>query len=241
MAGIGGVGLGFAAGVLSILSPCVLPLVPMVLASAASAHRWGMGALVAGLILSFVAIGLFVATIGFSLGLTGDVVRMISAVMLAMVGLVLLSAALQDRFAIAMSGISNAGNSFSGRFAQSGAFGQFMVGLLLGAVWSPCVGPTLGAASVLAAQGKDLGGVALVMAAFAVGSALPLVAIGAGSRTALRRWQGRVIGAGKRGKQILGAAVMVVALLILTGADRRLETYLVDVSPDWLTDATTRF
>jgi cytochrome c biogenesis protein CcdA len=238
---LGSVGLGFAAGVLSILSPCVLPLVPLVLASAASAHRWGMAALATGLVVSFVAIGLFVATIGFSLGLTGDVFRTISAVMLMLLGLTLLSDALQARFALAVGGIGNAGNSLSSRLAVGGLPGQFLVGLLLGAIWSPCVGPTLGAASVLAAQGKDLGSVALVMAAFALGTAVPLLAIGSVSRATLRRWQGSIMNAGKRGKHILGATVLAVALLILTGADRHLETFLVDHSPDWLTDVTTRF
>jgi cytochrome c biogenesis protein CcdA len=240
-AGIGTLGFGFAAGVLSILSPCVLPLVPLVLTGAASAHRWGMAALGAGLVLSFVAIGLFVATIGFSLGLTGDVFRMISAALLALLGLTLLSGALQARFAGAMAGVGNAGNALAGRLAISGLAGQFVVGLLLGAIWSPCVGPTLGAASVLAAQGKDLGGVALVMVAFAIGTALPLLAIGAVSRGTLRRWQGRMMGAGRTGKQVLGVAVLAVALLILTGADHQLEAMLVNASPDWLTDLTTRF
>lgn len=62
------IGLGFLAGVLSTLSPCVLPLLPMVLGPASSAHRFGVPALAAGLVTSFVAVGLFVATIGFSIG-----------------------------------------------------------------------------------------------------------------------------------------------------------------------------
>jgi cytochrome c biogenesis protein CcdA len=239
--GVGGIGLGFAAGVLSILSPCVLPLIPLVLASAAASHRWGMGALAAGLVVSFVAIGLFVATIGFSLGLTGDVFRLISAVMLVLLGLTLLSSALQARFASALAGVGNAGNRLAARVAAPGLPGQFLVGILLGAIWSPCVGPTLGAASVLAAQGKDLAGVAVVMVAFAAGTALPLLLIGSLSRATLRRWQNRMAGAGQWGKHALGATVLAVALLILTGADHQVETYLVDVSPAWLTDLTTRF
>ena len=59
-----------------------------------------------------------------------------------------------------------------------GPAGQFGVGVLLGAVWSPCVGPTLGAASLLAAQGRDLGQVALTMFVFGLGAALPLLALG---------------------------------------------------------------
>jgi len=239
--GAGSLGFGFAAGVLSTLSPCVLPLLPLVLTGAASAHRFGMAALTAGLALSFVTLGLFVATVGFSIGLTGDLFRSISAVLLAILGVVLLSGALQARFAGAASTVADAGNQLLSRLSPSGLVGQFLVGLMLGAIWSPCVGPTLGAASVLAAQGKDLTGVALVMATFAVGAALPLLVVGSLSRATLRRWQGSMLGAGKAGKQLLGAMLLATALLILTGADHALEAGLVIASPAWLTDLTTRF
>ncbi len=234
-------GFGFLAGLLSILSPCVLPLLPMVLGPAAAAGRFGLAALAAGLVAAFVGVGLFVATIGFAVGLDGAVFRIGAAVLLAGLGLVLLSATLQDRFALAAGGLSDAGNRWLARLAPRGAGGQFVLGLLLGTVWSPCVGPTLGAASVLAAQGESLGAVAAVMAAFGLGAALPLVAIGLLSREALRRWRATLAGAGKGGKLVLGAASLALALMILTGLDHRLETLLVEASPDWLTRLTTRF
>jgi cytochrome c-type biogenesis protein len=127
------------------------------------------------------------------------------------------------------------------RVTPEGLGGQFLLGALLGAVWSPCVGPTLGAASVLAAQGRDVASVAAVMAAFGLGTAVPLLLIGTLSREALGRWRGRLMGAGKAGKLVLGGAALAVAALILTGADRAIETALVAASPAWLTDLTTRF
>jgi len=236
---------GLLAGVLSTLSPCVLPLLPLVLGSAVAAHRFGMLALGAGLILAFVGVGFFVATIGFSIGLDGDVFRVMSAVLLAAVGLVLLSAPLQARLAIATSGMGNAGNSLLSRFAPERALGgwpgQFVIGLVLGAIWSPCVGPTLGAASLLAAKGENLGDAAAVMAAFGLGAAMPLVLVGSLSRQALMRWRGRMMAAGQGGKYVLGGGALTVALLILTGWDRALETAMVNASPAWLTDLTTRF
>lgn len=235
------IGFGFLAGLLSILSPCVLPLLPMVLGPATAAGRFGLAALAAGLVTSFVAVGLFVATIGFSLGLDGTVFRMAAAVMLAALGLVLLSSPLQNRFALATGGLSDVANRWMARVSPQGASGQFLLGLLLGAVWSPCVGPTLGAASVLAAQGQSLGTVSAVMAAFGLGAALPLLAIGASSREAMRRWRGGLLGAGNGGKLALGAIAIAVAGLILTGADHGLETIVVDHSPDWLTRLTTSF
>jgi cytochrome c-type biogenesis protein len=238
---LGGIGFGLVAGMLSTLSPCVLPLLPLVLGPAMAAHRFGVPALAAGLVVSYVGVGLFVAVIGFSIGLDGEVFRAISAVLLGLFGIVLLSGALQQRFAMAAGGIGNAGNRMIARLTPAGPGGQFLLGLLLGAVWSPCVGPTLGAASLLAAQGRDLAGVTAVMVAFGLGTAIPLLAIGALSREALLRWRGRITSAGKTGKLVLGAGTLAVAALILSGADRSLETVLVAASPAWLTDLTTRF
>jgi cytochrome c biogenesis protein CcdA len=219
----------------------VLPLLPLVFGPAAAAHRFGMAALAAGLVISFVAVGLFIATVGFSIGLDGDVFRTAAAVLLAGLGVVLLSGALQTRLAVAAGGVSDAGSRLIDRVTPSGLGGQFVLGLLLGAVWSPCVGPTLGAASVLASQGKDLPAVASVMVAFGVGTAVPLLAVGLVSRQVLARWRGRMLQAGKVGKYLLGLSMLAVAALILTGTDRTLEAALVSASPAWLTDLTTRF
>lgn len=237
----GSIGFGFVAGVLSTLSPCVLPLLPLVLGPAAATHRLGLAALAAGLVASFVGIGLFVVTIGFAIGLDGEVFRTASAALLAMLGAVLLSDALQRRFALATAGVGNLGHRMIARLTPEGLGGQFLLGVLLGAVWSPCVGPTLGAASVLAAQGRDIPSVAAVMAAFGLGTAVPLLLVGTLSREALGRWRGRLMGAGKAGKLVLGGGALAVAGLILTGADRSIETALVATSPAWLTDLTTRF
>jgi cytochrome c-type biogenesis protein len=88
--------LALLAGGLSVLSPCVLPLLPIVLGTAASAQRLGPVALAAGLAVSFTAIGLFVATIGFAAGVDSGVFRLVSASLLIAVGLVMLVPRLQE-------------------------------------------------------------------------------------------------------------------------------------------------
>jgi cytochrome c biogenesis protein CcdA len=236
-----GIGLALVAGILSTLSPCVLPLLPIVLGAAVSEHRLGPAALAAGLALSFVAIGLFVATIGFSLGLDGVVFRTTAAVLLVAFGAVLLVPQLQARVAVAAGPVSNWAEHRFGGFSTRGLGGQFGVGLLLGAVWSPCVGPTLGAASVLAAQGRDLGQVALTMAAFGLGAAVPLLLLGLLSREALMRWRGRLMSTGSGAKMALGSVLIASGILILSGADKALEASLVSAMPAWLTELTTRF
>ena len=234
-------GLALIAGTLSVLSPCVLPLLPIVLGTAASEHRLGPAGLAAGLAVSFTAIGLFVATVGFAAGIDTGVFRTISAVLLIAVGVVLLVPKLQEQFALAAAPVSNRAGGYADNFTPRGLFGQFGLGLLLGAVWSPCVGPTLGAASLLAAKGEDLAQVALTMLAFGIGAALPLMLLGLVSREAMMRWRGRLMETGKAGKALLGVLLVAVGLLVATNADKRLETVLVDASPAWLTELTTRF
>jgi len=234
-------GLALLAGVLSVLSPCVLPLLPIVLGTAASAHRFGPVALAIGLALSFTVIGLFVATIGFAAGLDTGVFRTISAILLIGVGLVLLVPKLQEQFALAAAPVSNWAGGYTDNFTPGSLAGQFGLGLLLGAVWSPCVGPTLGAASVLAAKGEDLTQVGLTMLMFGIGAALPLMLLGFVSREAMMRWRGRLMETGSVGKTLLGVLLVMVGLLVATNLDKRLETVLVDASPDWLTNLTTKF
>src|SRR5260370_28644425 len=139
----------FLAGVLSTLSPCVLPLLPLVLGAAVSEPRFGPAAFAAGLAASFVAIGLFVATIGFSIGLDTGIFRGIAALLLLGVGIILLVPPLQSRLAVAGGSLSSwTDHRFVG-FAATGLKGQVAVVLFLGAVWCPCAGPTLRPRSVL--------------------------------------------------------------------------------------------
>jgi cytochrome c-type biogenesis protein len=234
-------GLSLVAGALSTLSPCVLPLVPVLIASAVNAHRWGALALGIGLALSFAFIGIFLATAGVSLGLDPNTFRTVGAVILAIFGLTMLVPQLQTVFARATGALSNSGNQLLARVTFEGLPGQFLVGLVLGVVWSPCVGPTLGAATTLASQGRDLSQIGLLMLIFGVGAAAPLVLLGSLSRASLTKVRGRLLNAGKYGKQAFGIVMLGLGVLIATGIDKSVEAWILDRTPDWLTAVTTRF
>ena len=238
---MGGFGLAFLAGLLSILSPCVLPILPVVVGAAAAEHRLGPAALAGGLAASFVVIGLFFATIGFSLGLDSGAARQAAALVLIALGAVLAVPQLQARVAVAAGPIGRWSDERFGRSSRRGPGGQFAVGLLLGAVWGPCVGPTLGAASALAAQGRDLGQVATTMLLFGLGAATPLLVLGRVSRDVLLRWRGRMLSTGQGLKSALGVSLIAGGVLALSGLDHSVEAALVDASPPWLTELTTRF
>jgi cytochrome c-type biogenesis protein len=234
-------GLGYLAGVLSTLSPCVLPLIPILLATAVGAHRLGPYALAAGLALSFAIVGVFIATLGASLGLDASTFRSVAAVVLIGFAVVLLSSRLQERFATATSGLSAVGDQLLSRMHLEGLTGQLVIGLVLGIIWSPCVGPTLGAATTLASQGQSLAQIALLMLVFGVGAGTPLVVLGSLSRSTVMRVRGRMMAAGRGGKVALGLLLLAVGVAILTGWDKQFEAWAVDASPAWLTALTTRF
>lgn len=94
---------------------------------------------------------------------------------------------------------------------------------------------------MLASRGEDLSAVATTMAAFGLGAAAPLMLLGALSRQAMARWRDRLLTVGKQAKQALGASLVLIGVLIVSGYDKTLETALVTASPEWLTQLTTRF
>ncbi len=233
--------LALLAGLTSILSPCVLPLAPIVVSTAISKHRFGPLALAGGLALSFTVAGLFIATIGFSLGLDDAMLRNAGAVLLLAFGVVLVVPRFQTQFALAAGPIGDWTERRLGGRSADGLSGQFGVGALLGAVWVPCVGPTMGAAITLAAQGRDLFQVAMTMLVFAAGTALPLILLGLLSRSALTRWREKLISAGSVGKTVLGTVLIANGVLILSGFDKTLEVAVIDSLPVWLLELGARY
>jgi cytochrome c biogenesis protein CcdA len=238
---VGGLGLAFLAGMLSILSPCVLPLLPIILGGAAAKHRLAPAALAAGLAISFTALSLFVTTIGYALAIGEGAFRAVAAILLVVLGAAMLSPAIEIRFALAVGPVANwSERCFRGQMSD-GLAGQFATGLLLGAVWSPCVGPTLGAVSLLIAQGTDPAGAALALTLLGAGAAMPLILIGLASRAALAHWRVSLLSTGQGIKRVIGAVLIALGLLTLTGLDRAFQTALVRLSPSWLTEFTTQF
>lgn len=231
--------LAFGAGVLSTLSPCVVPILPIILTTAFNQHRFGALALAFGLAISFAIIGTTLASIGASVGITQGSFRFIAAIIMGILGVVLLSKRLQDYFAQSISGVGGFGNSLLSKMTINGLTGQFVIGLLLGLIWSPCVGPTLGAAITLASQGTHISSIALMMGVFGFGAGLPLAILGFVSRSVLNKVRGRLANVGFIGKKILGAFLLIISILILTGLDKSMEAFLVEISPTWLTELTT--
>jgi cytochrome c biogenesis protein CcdA len=239
VAELGGLALGYAAGALSTLSPCVLPLLPIILFGTLEQHVWGPLALAAGLSASFATVGIFLASLGFSIGIDPAAFRLGGAALMLIMGIVLMAPVLQSRFALAVAPVATGGQALVDRLRLSGFGGQFGLGILLGAIWSPCSGPTLGAAIGLAAQSETAGRAAIVMTAFSLGAATPILALAYGSRQAIFARRDLVARVSRIAKPLMGAAFVSVGAFVLTGLDKVLEASLTSVMPDWLVTVTT--
>ena len=157
---------GYLAGLLTLINPCVLPVLPIVLASAMQAGRYGPLAIAGGMCLSFVTLGMLIATFGYSIGLTDTRMSEIGAVMMMVFGLFLLVPRLNSAFVTATATISDSADTRFSSMPVTSLKSHFIGGLLLGAIWSPCIGPTLGGAISMASQGKNLGWAFLIMLSF---------------------------------------------------------------------------
>jgi cytochrome c biogenesis protein CcdA len=225
--------LALMAGVFGVLSPCVWPLVPVVTSSAAAGGRTGPVYLAAGLSLSFALAGTVLTWVLVSTGMDPEFFRYLAAGLLVFLAAVLLVRTLGDWVTLRLSSLTGRLGSAGGPEAVSPR-GQFGVGALLGFVWLPCVGPTLGAAIALASLGQSMGLAFVVMLAYGVGTAGVLLAAGLISGKLLMRWRSGVMASGKAGKKILGWSLLVLGLLVITGVDKTLEAMAVGLLPSWI-------
>lgn len=223
--------LAWIAGVLSILSPCVWPLIPIVMASAAGKGRLGPLYLALGLSSAFAMAGSLLTFLLLNAGLNPDAFRWFAAGLLVLIGLILIVKHLTDWVSLRLSILSSRLNL--GNLDTSSAAGQFGVGMLLGLVWLPCVGPTLGAAIALASVGQDMGMAFITMFAFGLGTAFALIAAALLSGKLLNAWRPRIFDNVGFAKIILGWLLLLLGLMVLTGFDKVLETYALQYLPDW--------
>ncbi len=128
-----------------------------------------------------------------------------------------------------------------GELEVTALLGQFVVGLLLGVVWAPCVGPTLGIAIAAASQGGNLLSAFGIFLIFGLGVATSILAFAYGSRKALGQRGKSLQSLARYAKPLLGGAVLLAGLLVVTGFDRMIEALALDVLPQSLVEFTTRF
>ncbi len=232
---------GFVAGLLTLINPCILPVIPLALASATARHRLGPVAMAAGMGVAFTLLGMVTASFGPAVGLTAETVSEAGAAVMVLFGLVLLAPPLADRFTLAAAGLANAASAQIGRTEGGGLAPLFAGGALLGAVWSPCIGPTLGGAIGLASQGGSLLNAGAVMLAFSAGVGVVFVALAYGTREALQARRAGLARMARWSKPVLGAVMVGLGVAILLNWHHMAEAALLDAMPIWLQDLSVSF
>jgi cytochrome c biogenesis protein CcdA/thiol-disulfide isomerase/thioredoxin len=208
--------VGFAAGLITALSPCVLPVLPILLAGGASGGRRKPFAIIAGLVLSFSAFTLAGVWLLDALGLPKDFLRNLALVLLFLVAASLLVPRLGQWLERPLVRLS--------RRPAGDLGGGLLLGAALGLVFVPCAGPVLAAVTVVAAS-RDLGtDVIALTLAYALGAAVPMLLVAAGGRWAggMKAVRSHALGV----RRALGVVVGVTALAIALGADTRFQTAL---------------
>lgn len=233
--------LSLAAGSLTTLSPCVFPLLPLVLGGALQDNRFAPLALGLGMASSFAGIGMLVGALGPALGLDGDHVRTAGGVLLLALAAVMLVPSLGERFTQWMSPLATGANAVSQRFSGGSLASAFALGAVLGLVWSPCSGPLLASALTLVASEGGVVRGGLILGLFGIGAAIPLVAVAYASRAGFTRVRGWVLARIDQVKTGFALLLGLMGVLILSGGDKWLEARVNGWLPDGWLRLTTLF
>ena len=210
-------GIGFAAGVITAVSPCILPVLPIVLAGGASSeHRRRPFAIIAGLVASFTTFTLVATSLLSALGLPQDLLRNVAIALL----FVLAATLVFPRFAILLERPF----AFLSRRRGGDLGGGFLLGASLGLVFVPCAGPVLATVTVLAAQNRIGLETVLLTLVYALGAAVPMLLIALGGQRISRRLRASSP-AFRRG---MGVVLAAAAVAIVFNVDRSLQTHLDD-------------
>lgn len=220
----------FIAGFITILSPCILPILPIVLSGSLNGgHRRPIG-IVVGFVLSFTLFTLFLSAIVKATGISPDLLRSFSVLIILFFGATLLL----PNFQVLMEKVfTRLAGSVSGKVSQgSGFWGGVLLGLSLGLVWTPCVGPIIASVITLAATSSVNGSAILITFAYSIGTAIPMFAITYGGRTLLQKvpWLLRNTG---NIQKAFGVLMILVAIGIFFNLDRKFQTIVLDKLPQY--------
>lgn len=233
--------LSLLAGSLTTLSPCVFPLLPLVLGGAVQGNRLAPLAMGLGMALSFTGIGMLVGALGPALGIDPEHIRQTGGWLLLAFGLVMLIPVLNERFNTWLLPLASQANAAGSRLDQGSLGGALLLGALLGLIWSPCSGPLLASAlTLVASEGGVLHG-GLILGLFGTGAAIPLVAVAYASRSGFNRARGWVLSHIDMLKTGFGLLILLVGLAILSGADKWLEARILALLPDAWVNLSVRY
>ncbi len=236
-------GFSFIAGILTTISPCVFPILPFLMASALRQSKKAPLYMILGLALSFIIVGFTLSRFGSLLGLGSDQIRLVSASLLVMTSLFFLSQKVQDFVSEKMTSFANLGTSASHKWKleESSSIDSLLLGGLLGVIWSPCAGPTLGVAVSLASQEGAAFDSLMMMVVYAVGAIIPMLLIAYGFRSFFQKHQGKIMNFSENSKPVFGFIILITGISILFGFDKNIEVLLLNNLPEAWVNLITKY
>lgn len=234
------IALALASGVLTIIAPCIVSLLPIMLGSSLGHHRLRPLVIVLGMVSSFTAFGLFFAFFSRFLGLSRFQLRDVSVVLIFLFGLSLLFPHAYDRIVAALqSGYSRLRMAARGGVPlpskppknRQGLWGGFTLGASMGLAWTPCSGPILGLILTIGASQQEFWRPLILFLAYALGAGIPMLVIGYGGQFIVGRVRWLATKA-ELIRRIAGGVLTVVALAMVWGFDKEIETRLFNLFPD---------
>lgn len=235
------IGVSYAAGMLTALSPCVLPLLPIVVGGAMQQHRMAPLLMGIGMTVAFAVAGWILGALGPALGLDPVWMHQVAALSLIVFGIALWIDPLADRVSRLVQPLAASADRLAGSVGHQSPAAALFFGGLLGVAWSPCAGPMLVSTLALVATGQQAGLGALLLGLFGLGAATPLVIAAYASRAGFARLRGWALGHGTGLRRGFGAVAMLSGLFIATGADKFLATWATAALPDAWLELITRY
>jgi len=229
--------IAFISGILTVFSPCVLPILPIILASGIDGNTKRIKGMITGLVVSFTIASLLLATLVRVLRIPADTVRLFAVGLLVIFGLSLVFPSVWEKV---QTWIEKYWRFQPSQNKNSGFGGGFITGVSLGIVWTPCIGPVVAAVATLAAVSSFSLSAVLIALTYALGTGIPLYFIAKGGSKASQKLR-FVKKENQKIRQIFGIIILVTALFIWSGADRTLQTWTLNNLPESWTQLATTF
>ncbi|MBV8883920.1 MAG: cytochrome c biogenesis protein CcdA [Chroococcidiopsidaceae cyanobacterium CP_BM_RX_35] len=218
-------GLALLGGILTVLSPCVLPILPVLVGRSFQSHRYGPIALIAGLVGGFALVGSLLGVTASWFVELASALRTVAIALLLVMGLL----AIFPEWNYRLFNRLQLGKWIK-QPNQVGLLGEFWLGTQLGLLWTPCAGPVLGSILVLAAVKHQVASSFALLVAYGVGAALPLLVIAYGGRFLSRKLLS-IRSHTAALQRVGGVMVVATAIAILLGWDIRVQLWLAPLFP----------
>ncbi len=223
----------FLSGIVTILSPCILPVLPIILSGTVGGKGKPVG-IVVGFIVSFSLFTLALSALVQTLSISVETLRILAIIIIISFGITLMIPKLQ----LALESLLSKATRTKTASKRNGFFGGLITGFSLGLVWTPCVGPIMASVISLAVSQQVDGGAVIIVASYSLGTAIPMFAIMVGGRKLLNNFP-KITRKTKEIQRFFGVIMIIAGLMIGFGFDRSFQTLILDVFPNYGTNLTT--